>query len=286
MDDLFENISLTSNEIYDGDASMTEIYQLNQDDVAKFDGLDELKGHEQPFLELDVPDSALDMGYKNNTFDIKPLNEAALDDTMVKTTTAMIDSLVQKPLSCTPKHGIQAKIENIEDFWNFHGLEVDLSSQTSKKDAEEPKATAEVIKILTGRPQHIKRYRKFNYMRWGRKEDVILFEKLQTSLKAKKISLAIFSDHISNPSKVEARILEQVMFKAEWKGTLEALVLRIKNLLSNNKLSVREKRLLRQLTSKDAKAKKPINFQKLTTKFPGKTAEALKAAFDSNLTGI
>ena len=114
MNDWFQNINFTPNEIYDDNACITESYQLEEMDTPKLDFGYATVGHEQPLFVLDDPEFELDMDYTNPFFDMKPLHEAPQESTMVKTTTAVTDSQAQKPEIDEPKVVPHAENETTE----------------------------------------------------------------------------------------------------------------------------------------------------------------------------
>ena len=80
-------------------------------------------------------------------------------------------------------------------------------------------------------------------------------------------------DVVSEPlrrNKIHKKLILDVAKKAGWKGKISMLVRRIKKILNNNSLSVREKQDLTRMYKKQAKSGK-IKWETILHEFPGKT---------------
>jgi len=71
-------------------------------------------------------------------------------------------------------------------------------------------------------------------------------------------------------NKAHKQLISMVADKAKWKGKISMLVRRIKRILNNSKLSVREKQDLTRMYKKQVKIGK-IDWESILYEFPGKT---------------
>ena len=80
-------------------------------------------------------------------------------------------------------------------------------------------------------------------------------------------------DVVSEPlkkNKVHKTLILNVAKKAGWKGKISMLVRRLKKILNNNKLSVREKQDLTRMYKKQVKSGE-LDWESILHEFPGKT---------------
>ena len=114
-------------------------------------------------------------------------------------------------------------------------------------------------------------------VRWGRKQDKELFKQIYLLEKQGSISLnKIIKSNADKMEVTEDGALLPLMEKLNWKYGLQALVVRIKNCLSN-KFSVREVRMLKKLCKKNLTP----DFEEILYNFPGKSMRKIMQAYNA-----
>jgi hypothetical protein len=105
--------------------------------------------------------------------------------------------------------------------------------------------------------------------RWGKDKDKDLFWTYRTLWRSQLLNL---NDVLSLPlkkNKIHKRLIEDVANKAKWKGKISMLVRRLKKILHNGDLSVREKQDLTRMYKRQIKLGQ-LDWDKLLYEFPGK----------------
>ena len=131
-----------------------------------------------------------------------------------------------------------------------------------------------------------KRFRKFGYTRWGRKEDSIMFSVLRQLWKQESIDIDDFwADH----SKISIQhdcILLNIVSQMNWKNDTQSLLKRIQSLSRDQTLSVRQINLLKKLKVKAIEENQELSLEDVVDSFPGKSISTLQSAFDNIQTDL
>lgn len=124
-----------------------------------------------------------------------------------------------------------------------------------------------------------KRSRKWNYSRWGRKEDIEAYDLLSTRADQSNFNIQFVLMHYSTDVKC-TEIIDVVTNEKEWKGSTPAFITRIKNLWKNNHFSIRDRKLLRKTGYKMIKNHGKIDYKVLASYFPGKSIESVQNEYN------
>ena len=105
--------------------------------------------------------------------------------------------------------------------------------------------------------------------------NIDLFDKLKKLWKENRRELKEFWINNTNIDSTLNRILEDVLYQVNFKGSKSLLLKRIRNIASNPELTIREKKLLKVLVTAQIKANL-LNLAQIEYFFPGKPSHIIR----------
>lgn len=206
-----------------------------------------------------------------NTDDEK---DSALDSTSIKNTEIVQDSLADKT-----RHQ-----NDMLDYKHTQQLEVDQSKMVKiyfELTKEDKNQKDDQIKSQQNIPSPNleesinKKAKKEVHHRWGRKEDVKMFEKLREFWKEEGLSIESFWSDNFTMTNLHHCIISRLSICFRWKRNVKTMLKRIQRLGKNQTMSVRQSNLLSKLI-RDA-GDEALNLDEIIHMFPGKTIETLRS---------
>ena len=129
-----------------------------------------------------------------------------------------------------------------------------------------------------------KRFRKFGYSRWGRKEDCQMFSVLRQLWKQESIDIEDFwTDHARISIQHDCVLLNLIPLM-NWKGDTQSLLKRIQSQGRDQTLSSRQINMLKKFIKKANRQKKEFSLEDVADSFPGKSTSTLQSALENILT--
>lgn len=115
--------------------------------------------------------------------------------------------------------------------------------------------------------------------RWSKKNDVFLFNTIKNMQDDGRLPLNFLDSFSSRKSKFQRSELNILAYAVGWIGPIPSLINRIRLLHQRNtSMSVRDCKFLRKIIRREY-AEKPIDYEKLSKSFPGKSIDVLKATY-------
>ena len=286
MNPLFENITFTQE----------EIYNKEENDIAKYsqcmlgDSHDDLECQ----FEADLEDSLfLNDGQKfgfsiddpqlfggDRPEDLSGSINATIN-TYEDTINAHGSSNAQKSTMDTSPTEVLKSDKNSE---KLNGVKND---DTFSGPSPDPRPVRKCVRSRAANYSELaKGKHKQHFTRWKRENDTKLCIVLDAKLRALNLSPSCLMVPICKLQPSVLAIIEQVIAECNWRGGLDTLMIRLRKLYGSDSLSVRQKRMLRQLIAKLEESGQEIDFEDLALKFPGKTASCLKTAYNAGLKGF
>ena len=159
-------------------------------------------------------------------------------------------------------------------------------NKTKKQDKEEVKSRRKKSKNKQldfsdqdhGKCKNNKKERSFGYSRWGRQEDVQLFQTLQLFCNDRNINFEDFWNDDIELSENHEKMLKDLKHKVHWRRKASAMLRRIKMLAKDQSLSVRQRIMLHQLQIEAKKSKKKLVMEDIAYMFPGKLIATLESS--------
>ena len=106
-------------------------------------------------------------------------------------------------------------------------------------------------------------------LRWNKYDDIRLFKIIKSELTYSTLTLEHLKKKTRSIALEYKKLLETLIIKAEWKGTIYELRIRIRKVLNNPKLTCRDIRRLKPLLRKHYEGK--VSREELLDNFPGRT---------------
>ena len=156
--------------------------------------------------------------------------------------------------------------------------------ETKKQDKEEIKSRTRKSKYkkldFSDQDNNMSSERKarsFGYSRWGRKEDVQLFQTLRQLCSDRNINIEDFWNDDLEMSQKHEKVLKDLKHKLHWRRKVSAMLRRIKMLAKDQSLSIRQSIQLRQHLIKSKKNKTKLVVEDIAYMFPGKSIATLQS---------
>ena len=126
-----------------------------------------------------------------------------------------------------------------------------------------------------------KRFRKFGYSRWGRKEDCQMFSLLRQLWKQESVDIEDFwTDHAKISIQHDC-ILLNLVSQMNWRNDTQSLLKRIQTLAKDQTLSVRQINMLKKLKVKAIEESQEFSLENVIDSFPGKSIATLQSALEN-----
>lgn len=128
-------------------------------------------------------------------------------------------------------------------------------------------------------PSQVESASQLTSKRWGYSHDVIVFKSLAKTWEENGIPFDRFLSE-SQPSSEISGILNELLGKYLWKGSLQSYYERINNKLKNQKIPIRNRRLVIGMCKDQLKQHGAINYEMIAAEFPGKTVGTLRNIYE------
>ena len=122
-----------------------------------------------------------------------------------------------------------------------------------------------------------KRNRISGYRRWNNVDDWKMFTQLRKACKEQNIDIEEYWTKEYPISKQHESILIEIAYNLDWKRDILTLIKRIKMLVKDQSMSVRQNNLIRKLFRESQKKNIELDFESIMDSFPGKSIETLKS---------
>ena len=166
------------------------------------------------------------------------------------------------------------EIKNSADFYHQNHDSIGVNAVNTNHNRNEIDSDDDDLEFLEESKSDIDQFEasnpEFREIRWRKEDDKRLFSIYRNLWRNAMLNI---NDVVSIPlkkNKVHKRIIQQVGENVGWKGKTSMLSKRIKKILTNYSLSVREKQDLTRLYKKQVKQSE-LDWEKILYEFPGKT---------------
>ena len=126
----------------------------------------------------------------------------------------------------------------------------------------------------------IRKPRSSGYNRWGRQKDVQLFQTLKQICSEQDINIEDFWNDDLEFTENHQKVLIDLKYKLHWKRRISAMLNRIRMLVKDQSLSVRQHKILRRLAAQARKNKTKLVVEDIAEIFPGKSTATLKSSLN------